>query len=166
MGFLTTGNATLAAGGMIAVLAVVDPVINAAQSLFYDDTTPFVVTHNVQPKQITLNAGQTFRPHYEYTKRVGCKGDVDYRLRGTPDSGGPVIDIPIAHFTAGWPPGGPRWIGSRATIPHYMPEGTYDLVWIAKSTDCERVGDQKATSPGRNLQNESLPIRVTVKPRG
>ncbi len=158
----TTGNLALAAGGLFLSVSVLGSVPKYLQSYYIDNETPLVQTYSAEVIQGEAAPGGVLVIDYEYFRRPGCEGTVEYRLNGTPEAKGfnHPASFPIENWKAGWPDGkGMQTV--RARIPRDFWPGEYEFVFITTAERCKETDSSKASS--EPIQSRSIPVKVTVR---
>ena len=102
---ISTNALAIGTSAAVVMLAVSDFGTRQYHRIFRDNLTPLVSTTRVLPDKITAAPGDVFSVNYDYFRRPGCVGTVEYRLEGVPKGWSHPVSIPIGNFNAGWEEG-------------------------------------------------------------
>lgn len=159
---MSTNMVAIGAIAVFGMVAASDFAGRLYDRTINDNTTPLVQTLKANPESVTAAQGDAFVIDYNYSRRPGCVGTVEYRLEGTPKGWGHPVSIPIARYNAGWKEG----LGTetaKVLVPPDMWPGDYTFTFITTADHCQAKGEFKASS--KVIQNRSIPVKVTVLPK-
>ena len=156
---ISTNALAIGTSAAVVILAVSDFGTRQYHRIFRDNLTPLVSTTRVLPDKITAAPGDVFSVNYDYFRRPGCVGTVEYRLEGVPKGWSHPVSIPIGNFNAGWEEGSGKET-ARVVIPQDMWGGEYQFVFITRADTCESKGGYKAST--KPIMHRSKPVSVTI----
>ncbi len=152
---------SIAAVGLVGVSLISVAGRNLEDKIF-DNETPLTQTLTAAPKQLIMHPGESVDIHYDYKKRKGCVGTVEYRMDGTPDGWNHSNSFVVGSYKAGWPDGDGK-AAARLTLPADFPPGDYQFTMFMRAERCDAAGETKASS--KPIDNRSIPVEVKVIPK-